>query len=128
MAGGNAGPQKGTKPTLKIPYAMKKILASLCAVLGFTVLTPTTAEAGEWRTRVTYDDCGACLHWEYRCVGRAYDGCPIYRWVVVSRSYPRRDYGYGGGYYGGHLHFSGSRGHGGGRGHGGHSHGGHHRR
>ncbi|HWB06852.1 MAG TPA: hypothetical protein VG796_27760 [Verrucomicrobiales bacterium] len=99
---------------------MKKFSLALAALLGFAVLTPSTAEAGGCRTRVTYDSCGTCLHWEYRCVGRAYDGCPVYRWVVVSRSYPRASYGYGYGYGSGiHLHI------GGGHSHRGHSHRGH---
>jgi hypothetical protein len=104
---------------------MKKFVLALSAILGTMLLTPTNAEAGGCRTRVTYDDYGACLHWEYRCVGRAYDGCPVYRWVVVSRSYPRSDYGYGygSGFRGPRIdiHLGGGRGHG-------HSHGHRHHR
>jgi hypothetical protein len=89
---------------------MKKLLLALAALLGFTVLAPTTAEAGGCRTRVTYDSCGYAVHSEYRFVGRDCHGCPIYRWVVVSRCAPRHHYGHG---HGGHYH--------GGYGHGGHS-------
>jgi hypothetical protein len=100
---------------------MNKLSVALAAVLGFALLAPVSAEAGGCRTRITYVG-GACLNWEYQCVGRAYDGCPIYRWVVVSRSYPRCDYGY----YGGRcdIHISGGYrgGYRGGYGHGGYHH------
>lgn len=98
---------------------MNKFSLALAALLGFAVLTPATAEAGGCRTRITYDNCGSCLHWEYRCVGRAYDGCAIYRWVVVSRSYPRVNfsYGYGGSYRGGYSHYHGGHRHRGSHGH-----------
>jgi hypothetical protein len=98
---------------------MKKLSLALAAFLGLTILSPVTAEAGGCRTRVTYDSCGDMLNWEYRCVAHDCHGCPIYRWVVVSRCAPRHYHGghghYGGsyaghghGYYGGgvHLHWS----------------------
>jgi hypothetical protein len=83
---------------------MKKLGLALAAMLGFTVLTPATAEAGGCRTRVTYDSCGNTLHWEYRFVGRDCHGCPVFRWVVVSRCAPQppcHDHGYSNGYSGG---------------------------
>ena len=93
---------------------MKKLSLALAAVLGLTVLTPVTAEAGGCRTRVTYDDCGYTLNWEYRFVGRDCHGCPVYQWVVVSRcAPPRHDYGGGystGGYYGGSRYSGGYNG------------------
>ena len=94
---------------------MKKISLALAALLGFAVLTPATAEAHGCRTRVTYDNCGACLNWEYVFAGRDCYGCPVYRWVVVSRTFPRVDYSCGRGGYGRgcEIHISGGyRGHG----------------
>jgi hypothetical protein len=91
---------------------MKKIIALLATVLGLGLLTPTTAEAGG-RCRSYVDHCGYTVYSEYRCVGRDYHGCPIYRWVVVRRTPPchgHGGYGYGGGY--GHYR-GGSRYHGG---------------
>jgi len=77
---------------------MKKLSLALAAVLGLTILAPATAEAGGCRTRVTYD-CGYTVNWEYRFVGHDCHGCPVYRWVVVSRCAPRYnppcDSGYG---------------------------------
>lgn len=90
---------------------MKKFVLALAVVLGFTVISPSTAEAGGCRTRITYDDCGYTLHWEYRFVGHDCHGCPLYRWVVVSRCAPRRDYDYGGGHYGGGHYQAGHGGH-----------------
>ena len=85
---------------------MKTIRFFLMAALGFAVLAPATAEAG-CRTRVTRDYCGNVLYWEYAFVGRGWDGCPRYDWVVVRRECPppppvcRPSISYGGGYYGG---------------------------
>ena len=83
---------------------MKTIRFFLMAALGFAVLAPATAEAG-CRTRVTRDYCGNVLYWEYAFVGRGWDGCPRYDWVVVRRECPppppvyRPSISYGGGYY-----------------------------
>jgi hypothetical protein len=73
---------------------MKKIALAFAAVLGLTLLAPTSAEAGGCRTRVTYDECGTCLQWEYQCVGHNCYGEPVFRWVIVSRT-PRCSYSYG---------------------------------
>jgi hypothetical protein len=86
---------------------MKTIRFFLMAALGFAVLGPATAEAG-CRTRVTRDYCGNVLYWEYAFVGRGWDGCPRYDWVVVRRECPppvyRPSISYGGGYYHGPLY------------------------
>ena len=84
---------------------MKKLGLAIAALLSFTVLTPTTAEAGGCRTRVTYDSCGYRLSWEYRFMGRDCHGHPVFEWVVVSRCAPTppcHDGGYSrGGHYSG---------------------------
>ena len=71
---------------------MKTLALAIASILSLTVLSPSTAKAdcGRTSTRVTYDDCGYMLVWEYRYVGRACDGCPIFRWVVVNRVAPPR--------------------------------------
>jgi hypothetical protein len=81
---------------------MKKLGLALAAILGLTVLTPATAEAGGCRTRVTYESCGTRLNWEYRFMGHDCHGRPVFQWVVVSRCAPPRHHG---SYYdGGHYH------------------------
>jgi hypothetical protein len=85
---------------------MKKILALLATVLGLGLLTPTTAEAGS-RCRTYVDRYGYTVHSEYRCVGRDYHGCPIYRWVVVRRVPPCHGHGGYGHYHGGSRYYGG---------------------
>ncbi|MDB6133109.1 MAG: hypothetical protein JWM59_1352 [Verrucomicrobiales bacterium] len=69
---------------------MKKLTLLLAAIAGFAALTPVTASAdgGHCRpgsTRVSYDSCGHRVVSIYTFVGRARDGCPIFRWVVQPR-------------------------------------------
>ena len=101
---------------------MKKFSLALAALIGLTILAPTTAQAGH-NTRVSVDHHGYTVYSEYRFVGRDCHGCPVYRWVVVRREAPcdngygdsyggdRYDGGYGGHSYGGHRGgYSGGRG------------------
>ena len=89
---GNHGPAAGGIPKTELatnkPADMKTLRFVLLAALGFAVLAPATAEAGGCRTRVTRDNCGNVLYWEYAYVGRSWDGCPRFDWVVVRRECP----------------------------------------
>lgn len=69
---------------------MKKLTLLLAAIAGFAALAPVTASAGGGHcrpgsTRVSYDSCGHRVVSIYTFVGRARDGCPIFRWVVQPR-------------------------------------------
>jgi hypothetical protein len=91
---------------------MKKLGLAIAAIMGFAILTPVTAEAGGCRTRVTYDNCGYRLTWQYRHTGYNCHGHPVFQWVVVSRCAPRPcaptyHGGYSGGYSGGSCHTGG---------------------
>lgn len=86
---------------------MKKLSLVLAALMGLTILTPSTAEAGGCRTRITFSDCGDRLSWEYRFAGHDCHGCPVFRWVVVSRVSCDRGYGGDSGYGGGRGSYGG---------------------